>query len=110
MTGGSAKLANVRAGAVWSEIRAKMELRSQQKKSKKYGQATAGRAAGAHKSTATRIRKIIRRVNNNSDQHNNSDQPRFAFLKQNVYRKAQKQERAGRPRVLWRQQWSGSVA
>jgi carbon monoxide dehydrogenase subunit G len=86
MTGGSAKLANVRAGAVRSEIRAKMELRSQQKKSKKYGQATAGRAAGAHKSTATRIRKIIRRVNNNSDQL------RFAFLKQNqnVYRKAQK--------------------
>jgi hypothetical protein len=53
MTGGSAKLTNVRARAVRSEIGAKMELRPQQKKSKKYGQATAAGAAGAHKSTVT---------------------------------------------------------
>jgi len=65
MTGGSAKLANMRARAFRSEIGAKMELRSQQEKSKKNGQATAGRAAGAHKCTATRIWKITRRVNNN---------------------------------------------
>ena len=67
MTGSSAKLTNVRARAFRGEIGTKMELRSQQKKSKKNGQATAARAAGAHKSTAIRIRKIRRLVNNNRD-------------------------------------------
>jgi hypothetical protein len=68
MTGGGAKLTNVGARAVRSEIGAKVELRSQEKKSKKYGQPTAGRAVAGHKSTITRIRKIRGRVNNNSDQ------------------------------------------
>jgi len=47
---------------------AKMELRSQEKKSKKYGQPTGERAVTAHKSATSRIRKIGRRVNNNSDE------------------------------------------
>ena len=48
VAGGSAKLTNVGARAVRSEIGAKMELRSQEQKSKKYGQPTASKAVKAH--------------------------------------------------------------